>query len=62
MIARSIYNMFCIKCYSMKDHVREFRSHGNDSIVLFMNDFGRPLMFTVIDFKKELWKLEPFIM
>ena len=60
MSPERIYKLFTIKCRGLKDDVRTFKSHGSNSIVLFMNDYDRPLLFTVTDFNKGYWILEPY--
>lgn len=60
MTPERIYDIFKYKCYGLKDEVRSFKSNDDASIILFMKDMGRPLIFTVTDFKKDLWKLEPY--
>lgn len=60
MTPENIYAFFKIKCYGLKDEVRQFKSHSNNSIILFMKDLGRPLIFTVTDSTKGFWKLEPY--
>lgn len=60
MTPERIYEIFKYKCYGLKDEVRQFKSNDNTSIILFMKDMGRPLLFRVIDSTKGYWKLGPY--
>jgi len=61
MRAQSIYNMFCMYCYELKDEVSEFKSYGNDAILIFLKKHNKPLVFTVINANRGIWTLGPIV-
>lgn len=60
MTPERIYEIFKNSCYGLKDEVKQFKTHDDTSIILFMKDMGRPLLFRITDSSRGYWRLNVY--
>lgn len=61
MSGQNIYALFCKVFGDLKNDIRMFQTNGDRAIILYLTNGKAPLLFTVVDSRKELWTLEPLI-
>ena len=64
MNPKSIYALFLKVLPSFKNHVSGFKTYGSNAIIISIKDDNGSLskyLFTIVDSKKCMWTLIPFI-